>query len=749
MARKTKTFKSAGAKPGRQKSFLPERNFSRLCALSDRTVGFLSLYKNICEILAVIFLIAVGFFFRVEVVSDWKKAENRTFFEGQPLHTTFDAYYYLSLAQDIVDTTYNKVDEKRGVPDNPPLPRPMPPPLISVIAAQISKISGWGLGWIGAVLPAVFGGLLALPLYLLGRYYSGAVAGFSGAFLALLYPFYIYRSGFGRFDTDCLNVTFVVTSAYLFMRFAVVTNWKRYIYAGIALINYGIFLWWWDQAPAAVTALTFFPFAVALIFYYRPAKKEACMFFGIIGLGCLLVAAIKGPGIFIDMLKAIFEQYWYISKEANGKFPNIGETIQEQLIPPVSATIALTTGSLTGFIFALCGIGFLLYKRFKISLFLGSIIILSFFAFTKAARFIIFLVPLLGIGSGYLLGELWKLKNRFLPLFVVCPLLFLYLSVPLYIQNTSNAPGPKLMSVSAAGMDTALHTTPPDAVIWAWWDNGHALTYFARRATINDGAIHSGERTYYASLPLALTDFRLAANFMHFYVTRGSWGVNHFCGAAGLSTNEGMDLIKKILAAGPEGARPLIEQTKLWSWCFTTTSDWITFFFPPENRPVYLFLDELMARVDLWYWFGTWNPDTKTGEHPLYSIYEDLQINDTTISENKGNRGIIIDINSGEMQTEGQTFQLAGLSIRTKKDFKVKKYTASSTYYFEMNEPLGYGALMDKRLADTVFNRLYVRLQPDDTYFSMVKNFGMACQLWEVKGEAYKGNGGADTAAVK
>ncbi len=78
-----------------------------------------------CEIFAVICLIAAGIFFRMEDISDWKKSESRTFFEGQPLHTTFDAYFYLSLAKDIIDDTYYPTDEKRGVPDCPPRPSPL------------------------------------------------------------------------------------------------------------------------------------------------------------------------------------------------------------------------------------------------------------------------------------------------------------------------------------------------------------------------------------------------------------------------------------------------------------------------------------------------------------------------------------------------------------------------------------------------------------------------------------------------
>ena len=670
----------------------------------------------------------------MEALSDWKKAESRTFFENQPLHTTFDAYFYLSLAKDLIDKTYYPTDEKRGVPDCPL--RPTPAPLLSVLAAQITKLSSWPLSWVGAVLPAVLGALLALPLYLLGKYYSGGLAGFSAALLALLYPFYIYRSGFGRFDTDCLNVTFILISAYLFLRFALITTWKRYIYIGIALVNYALFIWWWDQTPAVVTAITFLPFAVALVFYYRPHKKEACIFFGLIGLGVAAVLTFKGLDIFIEMIKAIFNQFLYISKDASGDFPNIGVTISEQSKPSVSTIIEYTTGSISGFIFAFAGIAFLFYKKFKESLFLASIIVLSFLAFTEANRFIIFLVPLLGLGSGYLIGELWKLRKKFLPFIVICPVLFICFAWPLYSENAANSQLPKLSAATVDGMDAALHKTPKNAVIWAWWDNGYALTYFARRATVNDGSIHSGERTYYNALPLAFTDFRLSANFMHFYVAHGMQGINQFSQATGLSKNSAMDLVKKILAAGPTDARALIDAAKLNQIPpYTTTDDWLAFFFPPEQRPVYLFLDTLLSRIAYWwYWFGTWDPDKKEGIHPYYEVFTGLQMKDEIIS---GGRGMQINVLTGDIQANGQTFQLSRLGIQTNKDSDERKYAANSKYCFDFIGPAHYGVLMDKDIAETVFNKLFIRHSFDRNYFMPVQMAGMIYQLWEVKSDVF------------
>jgi len=739
MAKKNRLRRSAGAEPDKKKqpsglSQLAQK--FRSCA--DAADNFFSPYILPCEILAVILLLAAGFFFRMENLFEWKKAESQTFYEGQPLHTTFDAYFYLSLAKDLMDGTYNETDEKRGVPDCPP--RPTPPPLISVLAAQIAKITHTRLSWVGAVMPAVLGGLLALPLYMLMRYYSGGLAGFSAALLSLLYPFYIYRSGFGRFDTDCLIVTLTLISAYLFLRFALVANWKRYIYCGIGFINYGLFLWWWDQTPAVVTSVAFFPLAVALVFYYRPSKKEALIFASVIGMGLLLVCAVKGPGIFLQMFMAIVTQFLYISKDAGGMFPNIGITISEQAKTPVSTIIEYTTITKPAFIFAFAGLGLLLYRRLKEALFLGSIFLLSVFAFTYANRFIIFLVPALGIGSGYLLGELWKMRKRFLPLFIICPVLLLYLTWPLYYENETKPQYPKLSASTVAGMDEAMHKTPENSVIWAWWDNGYALTYYARRATINDGSIHTGERTCYNALPLACTDFRLAANFMHFYVIRGIAGIDTFCDLFS-SRNEAMELLKKIFAAGPADALSLIKEAgrngKLWplTWSDKISGGWLPFLFPPDTRPVYLFLDSLLAHTSYWwYWFGTWNPDTKTGIHPNYQIYGDLHMNGAAIT---GNKGLQLNINTGEIQAEGQSFQLAGLSLRTTSEIKEKTYTANSKYYFVYNEPGRYGALTDKSMAETVFQKLYVRNTYDENYFEPLELSGMIYQLWEVKPDSY------------
>ena len=407
-----------------------------------------------------------------------------------------------------------------------------PPPLISVLAAAIAGTTSASLSWIGALLPAILGPLLAIPMYLLGRYYGGSVMGLTSALVSVLYPFFIYRTNIGRFDTDCMNVALAAAAAYLFLRFGIETAKRRYLYFLGGVLVYVLFLWWWDQAPGAVTVVTAMPLVVALALFYRPGKSEAIGFYAALVLACVVFLIVKGPDAPIRIMNNLWVKYLYITKDAPGDFPNIGITISEQSRPSLELLVSYTTNNTLAFVFALAGIVLLFGRRFKEALFLISLLALSLAAFF-ANRFLIFLTPMIAIGTGYSMSLLWSFRERFVPVYIVCPVLAALLVWPLYTANKAHVQWPVEPGPTARGMSTARENTPSDAVIWAWWDHGYALTYLARRATVDDGSIHGGERTVYAAIPLATDSYRLAANFMHFYVVRGIAGINRFYDAAG------------------------------------------------------------------------------------------------------------------------------------------------------------------------------------------------------------------------
>jgi len=720
-----------------------KHNITSDSIIAKNLFGFMSRFKWIgkygqrVEIALLILVLVLGIAVRLEDITVWKQNSQRAFFNNEPIHTTFDAWFYLSLSKDLIEGNYNRIDEKRGVPQSPE--RPFPPPLISVAAAYIAKYTPFSLSWVAAVLPTILGPLLAIPLFFLGRYFGGPITGLCAAVISLLYPYYIHRSNIGRFDTDCMNVVWSVSAVYLFLRFGISHSLKRYCYFVAGLAVYVLFLWWWDQTPAVVGAIVFTPLVVALLFFYRAPRKELYFFYGFLLTGLIVFLMYAGLDIPVKAVKSIFTQFKYISKQSFGAFPNIGITISEQSKPSFAMILSYTSNNVLAFIFAVSGVIWLFVKRTRDSLFLVSLVILSVLALTYANRFIIFLIPVLAIGTGFSLKSLWDCRKYFTPLYFLCPLVFVLLTVPLFKANARYTQWPKENGITVEAMDYVKRMTPKDSVLWAWWDHGYAITYYARRATVNDGSIHGGERTVYTAIPYAAGSFSLSANFMHFYSVRGMAGIKKFYKAVG-GVKKGLPVLKEILDSGPERARLILDSMALNNHSsFKSTDDWLEFFFPNNSRPIYLLADNLLTKINYWwYWFGTWNVENQEGIHPSYDFYYNLNYRDDMITNR---RGLKINTEKGLLYGgRNRSFQLARILKRSRSQITNKVYNTAARLSFEYVEGARFGALVDDDISASVFNKLFIRHKYIKQYFKPLKLRAPYYQIWEVKGDTYKRN---------
>ncbi len=696
---------------------------------------FFTQYSIPIEIVVLLCIIAAGIAVRTQDLEQWNRYKQKAFFNNEPIHTTFDAWFYLSLAQDLVDDTYHKIDEKRGVPNSPP--RPSPAPLISVMAATVAKATDYSLSWIGAVLPAVLGPLLAIPLYFLGRFYGGPLCGLASALVVLLYPFYIHRSNIGRFDTDCMNVTWSAAPAILFLMFGQSKTVKRYLFFAAGLLSMVLFMWWWDQAQSAVIAISLLPLLVALVFYYRPPKKEGIIFYAVLGVMTLVFLILDGFQVPVKVTNALLKEFAYISKEAAGAFPNIGVSISEQSIPSLDTIVTYTTQNMLAFLLAVVGLALLIWRNKKHSLYLISFFTLSVLAFTKANRFLIFLIPPLALGTGFFLSFIWEYRKQFVPVYIITPLLLILLCFPLYKSNTAYTQWPKESGALVEGMDYIKHNTPDNSVVWAWWDHGYAITYYSRRATINDGSIHGGERTVYTALPYTTTSYRLAANFMQFYTARGMRGMSILNRAVGNNRTKALELAKEVLLAGPELARIRLEKAGLKPVKpYKTVDDWLRFFYPDKTVPLYLFVDSLLCKTaGWWYWFGTWDIDRQDGTRPTYKAFYSISKKDPYLKS----RGMQLNTTTGEFNLGGKRLQLSHMGTRTKKDMKEKNFYQRSRYRFEWYTRSRFGALMDSDIAESVFNKLFLRHAYPKKYFTPLRVRTPYYQIWEVRGDSLQG----------
>ncbi|MEI6126104.1 MAG: STT3 domain-containing protein, partial [Pseudomonadota bacterium] len=206
---------------------------------------------------AFLLILAVGLYVRIDDFREWIAKPELSFFDGRPLPCETDSYYYLRLARDLYEGTYTQPDTLRhGIPS---VSRPQPAPLLSILTASVSRLTGFGLDWVAAFLPAFLGLLLAFPLYGFGRHFCGTIAGLVSALMGLLSPFYVYRSDMGWFDTDCMNVTWSISIAFCFLKFGTCKKFFRYAWLAAGCAAGALFGWWWDQSPEAVFGITILP----------------------------------------------------------------------------------------------------------------------------------------------------------------------------------------------------------------------------------------------------------------------------------------------------------------------------------------------------------------------------------------------------------------------------------------------------------------------------------------------------------
>jgi len=686
------------------------------------------------EVLGILIVVAAGLLVRLEDVRDWEAHPKLALYKGEPLLTTFDGYFYLSLAKDIVDGTYTPIDYDRDIPKG--VPRRSPPPLLSVIGAIVAKITHASLNWVGAVLPAFLGLFLAIPLYGMGRYYGGPTMAITASLMGLLSFYYVYRSSLGWFDTDCMNVTWAVGITYAFMLFAFSKTPKRYLFFLLAVILYVLFLLWWDSAPAVVTVISLVPLFTALAFFYRPSAKEGAIFSSILCLAMVSVLVWQG----LDLPMRIFHQvvgvFHYIStkKEVVGLWPSIGATISEEAVPTFHEVVAKTTDSIPAFLIATAGLIWLFITRPRDSLFLSVPVILGGLSFFFAKRFLIFLAPVTALGIGFVASELWRLRQKFPTLGILSPILVIALAYPSFSKGMEKTFWPKEPPHLIDGMVYAGKHTPKDAILWAWWDHGYPIIYFARRGTVGDGTIHNGEWSSYNGIPLATSSQRLSANFMCFYAAHGHDGIHTLYNAMDGDVARGQRFMKQVLGTGPEAAKGLIDSARLRPvGSLRTTNDWLRFFFPARHRPVYLFLDwRLTITSYWWFWLGTWDVNAHKAMHPFYRAFYGLGLKNGHITNKSG---IDVDLDKGIFTLWDKRVGLKEISIFGIKKPERRIFNRKRGLYFEFFVPGKFGALMDKNIASSVFNALFLRHSYNPRYFKPVRLVSPSHQIWMVRGD--------------
>jgi hypothetical protein len=677
--------------------------------------------KAVIHWVALIFILALSLWVRMDDLWAWHRQPHRAFYNNQPLLINFDGYFYLSLARDLTNHTYRPSDSLRGVPD--PQPRPWPPPLLSALAAAIAAICPLSLDWTGVLLPPLLGLTLALPLYLMGRLYGGSMMALVATCIGLCAQYYVYRSSLGWFDTDCLNVTFAFLITYIFIRFGLEPRRRRFVFLSAGLLFSGLFFLWWDQARSSVVLICLTCLGLVLTLFYRPKGRERwiALTIAICVLGLLFLW--QGPQIIMAPFKQVGGMLDYISKAQPDVFPNTGLSIFEQKRLSFEGLVEKTTGHLVPFIIGIAGLGWLFYSQKRKAAALILLFVLGCLSFIFARRFLIFLNPFIALGLGFVAQQAWDLRKQRPFLTQGAPVLAVLLCFFPVKNSLGKVYWPKEIPPLIEGMDRLSQETANDAVIWAWWDHGYPMRYWSQRATINDGSLHSGRLTVCNAIPLAAPSQKLAANFINFFCHRGLQGLEKLFNTVG-SPDSGMHMLEKILEAGPKRADPLLAAAGL-----LPTDHWRKFFFPPQQRELYLYLDLRLARTTYWwYWFGTWNVALQDGQHAQFKLIRD--------SHEKGGHiegpDMIADLANGRLTYRQKTYPLSRSYFIDGVDRTRTGYGTTDGLVFAFQKQAQVGAFMDQSFANSVFNHLFILADADPAYFSLIAQNYPYYQIWKV-----------------
>ncbi len=687
--------------------------------------------ERIAIIVGLLAIIAVGFWVRLAPYGAWKQHPERCFVNGEPLPTTFDAPYYMRLARDLVEGTYENRDLFRAVPHG--VERPRPTPLLSVLTAGLYHVTGIPIPWIALVLPAVLGAVSALCLYPLARLFIGPLGAVIACGFFVLSPFLVHRTNLGRFDTDSLNVGLPLIVVACFMAWTQAKHHAAFWLAA-ALAAVLLHAWWWDQSPQTPLILAVFPMGTALFLRFRAGdRKSLWIVLGLILTVIVAVLILKGTTPFLEASKRAWGQLSYmLIKQAPGDFPNIGLSISEQVRPTFQEFGRTTAGHE-----AILGIGaiwllWLFVRRPRSLFFLAPLLVLGFGGIFLAQRLSVYAAPLVGLGLGNLVDRLQhRLGSSRLAL--VGPLAAgILLLLPAFFKVAQTVRWPSESASVVQGMTEAARRTPENAILWAWWDHGYHIQYWARRGTLADGEIHGGDLVVPLAIPLASTDDHFAADFMIFFSTRGLSGMRAFFQANNLSAAQGLRALKAMLSAGPDGCEEKARELELHH--IPHENSWRAFFYPDPPRPVYLFLDQLLLNTAYWwYWFGTWDPAKKDGIHPAYRpLYPVALWNDSSIST-PGAVGVYVQ--RGELQFSDRRIPLASLGIIGPDGVRtVFRYRQGEGPHLDVHRTIGMGALMQGApIEESVFHRLFfVNASPSSGRFRRIAHRPFVYQLWEV-----------------
>ncbi|GAB7140948.1 undecaprenyl-diphosphooligosaccharide--protein glycotransferase [Deferribacterales bacterium RsTz2092] len=511
----------------------------------------------------------------------WKNYTDSYYQGDVPMVSTLDAYYWARHAEEYRAGAYDNMsnDELMYYPDGIRVKKPAP--MLVVMLAKLMPFFGENVYEAGLWLIPILAGLFIVPFAVYFYIVGYPVAGIVGGVLAAFGGMYYMRTGPGRIDTDSLNLLFpFLISMFILLASRADKKHLLFIFSALAGLSQLLFYWWYEHA---LFLLLFLGTLAVSLFVSRKHNIRDIIISVVV---FILFANPLLLGEAAENLLALMKVYLFSQDNIAGGYPNVYKTITE--VRNLSANeIFNSFFHPVVFFIALAGFVLLCVRNIKQMVPALPIFVMGVMVLFSSMRFVMYLIPFLGAGLGYLINiaaDRLPLRNiifkRVLGYLAGVMLIAVVAAVPnrsfvFFAQPNVSIP-PQLYRT----FNVMRNTLPEGAAVYTWWDFGLAIEAQAKLATFHDGMSQNSLKTWLIARSF-ISEQSTASNIIRYLANNG---------------------IKDVLARVDDGesASSIIELAE-------------TYAAPLEKHNVYIsFTNDMIGKYTSIHYIGSW--DVATGK---------------------------------------------------------------------------------------------------------------------------------------
>ena len=373
------------------------------------------------------------------------------------------------------------------------------------------NLTGININTILFFIPIFLSSLTIIPLILIAHHYKLTRIGFYSTLFSSFMTSYYYRTHLGYYDTDILNVFFILLAIYFLIK---TVDSKKLIYLLLASITLMLFHLWYHSSNSIIIS-TILTFIIYILLFKREEiykifkyNRYYLLFFIIVGVAILYISDIsKGYDRVADYLHK--DKFIELQSKDNKSIKLVGDLniVSEARDINFDMLAYRVSGNKTLFILAIFGYIILLIRNRSLFLTI-PIVFLTFLSMSAGLRFTIYGVPLFGFTLIYaiefiLKNLLFKISNfleNFLnitsKIIIFTIIIFAIDRVLIYNKKLSPFYFSSTDDIKILSKIRDIKTL--NSFIIAPWDYGWPLWYYSGLNTVVDNGKH-GEDNFIVS----------------------------------------------------------------------------------------------------------------------------------------------------------------------------------------------------------------------------------------------------------